>query len=210
MVGSQLPKGGSRIDVGDRFRDALENFRLSAVVGRTVHHVDPQQFSMPRKTASKGRSPDQGASGGMGNGRGFCLSTLPRGPGVPGRDVAATPGRAHCPLVRLVSRIVYRMAQNLHSDSGKVQKSACVCNVGKVQVRPGGDLQSSQAATSRTRNTIASRPAAARAISRKAAARAGGREPCRSWMAHISDASQRTGPIFTAVQTERRGNRQSA
>jgi len=50
MLGSQLPKDGSRFDVAYRFGDTRENLRLSAVVVRTVH-VTPQQFSMPRKTA---------------------------------------------------------------------------------------------------------------------------------------------------------------
>jgi hypothetical protein len=40
MVGSQLQKGGSRIDVAHRFCDAREKLRLSAVIGRTVH-VNP-------------------------------------------------------------------------------------------------------------------------------------------------------------------------
>jgi hypothetical protein len=40
MLGSQLRKGGSRINIADRFSDTRENLRLSAVVGRTVH-VNP-------------------------------------------------------------------------------------------------------------------------------------------------------------------------
>jgi hypothetical protein len=40
MLGSQLPKGGSRFNIGDRFSDTRESLRLSAVIGTTVH-VNP-------------------------------------------------------------------------------------------------------------------------------------------------------------------------
>jgi hypothetical protein len=41
MLGSQRQEGGNRIDVADRFSNARENLRLSAVVGRTVHVAPP-------------------------------------------------------------------------------------------------------------------------------------------------------------------------
>jgi hypothetical protein len=80
MLGSQLPKGGSRIDVADRFRDAREKCRLSAVVGRTIHVWTPAIFHAA--TSLKGRSPDQGGHrGGWGNGRGLPPQYTPRGYG---------------------------------------------------------------------------------------------------------------------------------
>jgi hypothetical protein len=52
MLGCQRRKGGSRIDVADRFSDSRQNLRLSAVVGRTVH-VGPPAFH----AAKRGEAP---------------------------------------------------------------------------------------------------------------------------------------------------------
>jgi hypothetical protein len=73
MLGCQLRKGGSRINVADRFSDPRQNLRLSAVVGRTVH-VDPGNF--PCRKGEK-----RAAVGGIGGGMGSraLLKRVPRG-----------------------------------------------------------------------------------------------------------------------------------